>query len=407
MSAGPSGVPDVLSALSSGTVPVAVEPVHTAEQAAELDLMLWRIRGTRAVQLRGLQGGSATFDVGLRRPVAMASDLRALFGRDLLDCRRDGDVFRVRLAAPPATPDRTAAPAASVPLTGRWTAEPVAEPEPAPALVPEDPEPLAPGTAAAAARLEDPAALADAVDADPDVLVVLIDHELRIRAAYGGLRPPWGPREETVAGAALGDVAPPHLHRGLTDRVAAVLRGTTASHVYTSAGPGRVFEVALRPVRLDDRVAGCRATVRDVTDRHRERERIRDLTAVFEVAFREAPTGQALLGPDGTWLRTNDALHRLLGRAAEELQGTALAALLDEGEARRERAFRAEVDRGDRVRFAVDLDPRAAGLSTVGVRAHVAAITSPEGRVRAYVAHLAPTGELPVELDPEIVDGPW
>jgi len=405
MTAGPSGVPDVLSALSSGTVPVAVEPVHTAEQAAELDLMLWRIRGTRAVRLRGLQGGRATFDVGLGRPVAMASDLRALFGRDLRDCRRDGDVFRVRLLAPPATPDRTAAPAASVPLTGRWAAEPVAEPEPEPA--PEVAAPLAPRTTTSAARLEDPAALADALDTDPDVLVLLIDHELRIRAAYGGLRPPWGPREETVAGAALGDVAPPHLHRGLTDRVAAVLRGTTASHVYTSAGPGRVFEVALRPLHLDDGVAGCRATVRDVTDRHRERERIRDLTAVFEVAFREAPTGQALLAPDGTWLRTNDALHRLLGRAAEELQGAALADLLDAGEARRERGFRAEADRGDRVRFAVDLDPRAARLSTVGLRAHVAAITGPDERVRAYVVHLAPTGELPVELDPEVVDGPW
>jgi PAS domain-containing protein len=413
MSVPPSGVPDLISALSSGTVPVAIAPVHTREQGAELELMLWRIRGTRTVALRGLEGGTATFDVGLRRPVAMASDLKALFGRDLVGCRREGDVFRVALVAPPATHAPSAAAPSTTPLTGRWAVgaeEPAAPPTPS---VPDvgapagSPFPAAFATSADVARLADPATLVRTLDADPGSLVLLLDTEGRIRAVHGALRPPWGPRAETVVGAALNDVAPPHLHRGLADRVAAVLRGAAASQVYTTAGAGRAFEIELRPVELGGRVVGCRATVRDVTGAHHDRELLRDLTGVFEVAFREAPTGQALMSPDGTWLRTNPALHELLRRDSGALHGTALADLLSEADAERERRLRGEVARGGRTRYAVDLDPRAAGLTSAGVRAHVAAIATPDGRIRGYFVHFAPTDELPAALDPEVVDGPW
>ncbi|MDO9410688.1 PAS domain-containing protein [Patulibacter sp.] len=411
MTAGPPGVPDLISSLSQGTVPIVVEPVHTAAQAAELDLMLWRIRGTSAVELRELDAGEATFDVGLGRPVAMASDLRTLFGRDLVSCRREDGVFRVRLSAPPVTHDLAAPDGHAAPLTGRWEAASPDVPGPDDGdgtPVGDDPdEPIAPVPLGAPLRLADPAVLVDALDADPTTLVLLIDHELVIRAVHGGLPAPWGDHAPPAVGASLNDVAPPHLHRGLADRVSAVLRGADVAQVWTTADGGDAHEVALRPVQRDGRVIGCRATVSDVSDRRHDRELLRDLTAVFEVAFREAPDGQGLLAPDGTWLRSNPALHRLLGRSSGELRGRALADLLEPADAGREAELRLEAERGDRERYAVDLDPRVAAAAGVGVRVLAAAIRAPGGGVRGYVVHAVTTDELPDELTPEIVEGPW
>ncbi|CAB4945478.1 unannotated protein [freshwater metagenome] len=406
----PPDVPGLISALSSGTVPVAIGPVHTAEQAAELDLLLWRIAGTSGVELRELDGGEATFEVRLGRPVALAGDLRTLFGRDLVSCSRDGDVFRVLLAAPPVAHAHAGADEGLVPFTGRWGdepggAEPVDDAGTDDVVVPEEPD--RPVPLGAALRLGDPAVLAGALDADPTLLVLLVDHELVLRAVHGGLRPPWTDGAPARPGASLNDVAPPHLHRGLADRVSAVLRGAEDPQVWSTTAGDRAHEVVLRRVERDGRVIGCRATVSDVTGRQHDRELLRDVTGAFEVAFREAPVGQALLAPDGTWLRGNPALHRLLARSPAELRGHALADLLEPADAAREAELRLEVERGDRERYAVDLAPRVAAPAGLGVRAHVAPIPAPGGGVRGYVAHFATTDELPDELAPEVVEGPW
>jgi diguanylate cyclase (GGDEF)-like protein/PAS domain S-box-containing protein len=60
----------------------------------------------------------------------------------------------------------------------------------------------------------------------------------------------------------------------------------------------------------------------DLSDRRAAEAEHRDLDATFETAFTGAPSGVALIGLDGRFLRVNPALCELLGRAEDELVGS-------------------------------------------------------------------------------------
>jgi PAS domain S-box-containing protein len=60
----------------------------------------------------------------------------------------------------------------------------------------------------------------------------------------------------------------------------------------------------------------------DLSDRRAAEAEDRDLDATFETAFTSAPSGVALIGLDGRFLRVNPALCELLGRAEDELVGS-------------------------------------------------------------------------------------
>lgn len=93
--------------LSTGVVPVLVRPVAAPEVAELVSLVLWRIRGVGGVELVGIEGGAAEFAVTLLRPVALGSDLRSAFGREVIACRKEDDRFVVDVH-PPAAPTATA-----------------------------------------------------------------------------------------------------------------------------------------------------------------------------------------------------------------------------------------------------------------------------------------------------------
>src|SRR5215470_17109077 len=61
---------------------------------------------------------------------------------------------------------------------------------------------------------------------------------------------------------------------------------------------------------------------RDIGERRRAEEARRALAHSeerFRVTFENAPVGMAHVGPDGRWLRVNEALCRILGYPPEEL----------------------------------------------------------------------------------------
>jgi PAS domain S-box-containing protein len=59
--------------------------------------------------------------------------------------------------------------------------------------------------------------------------------------------------------------------------------------------------------------------VRDVTERKRTEEELREVTTRFRIAFESAPNGIALVGIDGQLLQVNPALCEIFGRSAEDL----------------------------------------------------------------------------------------
>ncbi len=93
--------------------------------------------------------------------------------------------------------------------------------------------------------------------------------------------------------------------------------GDVVEHEYVMriAGEERHFEA--RMVRRDD--GAIVTTVRNITERHRAANKLRESEALFRVAFSHSAIGVALVSLDGRWLQVNAALCRILGYSESEL----------------------------------------------------------------------------------------
>jgi diguanylate cyclase (GGDEF)-like protein/PAS domain S-box-containing protein len=90
----------------------------------------------------------------------------------------------------------------------------------------------------------------------------------------------------------------------------------------TAGGDWRWVETRARALRDDDgRFVGVQSSARDITDRKAAEEARRIADEQFRTAFDDALVGIALVAPDGSWLRVNDALCEIVGRQWDELRG--------------------------------------------------------------------------------------
>jgi PAS domain S-box-containing protein len=67
------------------------------------------------------------------------------------------------------------------------------------------------------------------------------------------------------------------------------------------------------------------AILRDVSERHRAEEEVRESEELFRTAMQSSPIGMALRGLDGRWLAVNRALCELVGYSEEELRQLGVA----------------------------------------------------------------------------------
>jgi PAS domain S-box-containing protein len=111
--------------------------------------------------------------------------------------------------------------------------------------------------------------------------------------------------------------------RALFDRAAETGEVIDHEYVLPIAGEDRHFEA--RVVRRDD---GAMVTmVRNITERHRAANKLRESEARFRVAFSHSAIGVALVSLEGRWLQVNAALCRILGYSELELLATTRQAL--------------------------------------------------------------------------------
>ena len=85
---------------------------------------------------------------------------------------------------------------------------------------------------------------------------------------------------------------------------------------------GTVFPVEMRTYLLRDpsgRPTGMWAIVRDITERKRAEEALRESEERFRTLFRDAPIGVAIAGADSRFLDANEAFCSMLGYSKEEL----------------------------------------------------------------------------------------
>ncbi len=74
----------------------------------------------------------------------------------------------------------------------------------------------------------------------------------------------------------------------------------------------------------------------------------------FELAFNDGQIGMALVSLDGTWLRVNPALCRIVGYSEEELLGARIQDITHPGDLDKDLDLMAEMVRGERVRYGME-----------------------------------------------------
>jgi len=91
---------------------------------------------------------------------------------------------------------------------------------------------------------------------------------------------------------------------------------------YRKGGEEFNLEWQVAPIRGSDGViTNFVAIQRDITERKRAEEALRESEERFAGAFEHAPIGVALVSPVGRWLKVNRALCNLIGYSEEELLG--------------------------------------------------------------------------------------
>lgn len=99
----------------------------------------------------------------------------------------------------------------------------------------------------------------------------------------------------------------------------AVQRGEAFHQEYRFGGAGSPARWVLGQAVPDPVLGGWVGCITDITGRKQIEDELRQSEARFRTVFERAPVGIAEVTPDGTWLRVNQTLCRLLGYSPEEL----------------------------------------------------------------------------------------
>ncbi len=118
------------------------------------------------------------------------------------------------------------------------------------------------------------------------------------------------------------------------------------SHDTLEFKDGRVFERYSRPQRLDGTVVGRVWSFRDVTERQRAAQELRESEQRFRRVFNEGPLPIAVVDLDLRITNVNKALCRFVGRTRQELVGTTFEWLTHPDDVRKDTELNWQISAG-------------------------------------------------------------
>ncbi|HKI37557.1 MAG TPA: PAS domain S-box protein [Gemmataceae bacterium] len=164
------------------------------------------------------------------------------------------------------------------------------------------------------------------VEAAPDAIITIDDHGI-VETVNPAVRQVFGYEPGEVIGQSVGVLMPEPYRSEHDGYIANYLRTGVARAVgCASEVPGRRKDGTTIPLDrtitetwLKGRRIFC-GIVRDITERKRAQEALRESEERFRAAFDQAAVGMAQVGLDGRWLRVNRKLCEIVGYTPEELQ---------------------------------------------------------------------------------------
>ncbi|MDX6724240.1 MAG: hypothetical protein QOD73_2644, partial [Solirubrobacteraceae bacterium] len=248
---------------------------------------------------------------------------------------------------------------------------------------------------ATASRAEDAThrqAIADRVLQSSVDGILAFDRHLHITAWNPSMEELFGLTADEVVGRSIFAVLPCFLQNGEAPRFRATLEGDApVSHgcPFSVERTGRtgLVDCHYSPLRDEDgATSGGLAIFRDRTRTSDVALALRDAREQFTELFEHAPIGMAVIEMDGeqigTFLRVNDALCRITGRAAGELIGCSIIDVTDPADAPAEVALAGRMLSGELPRYRLEKRLRHAGGAVVLVAAGVALLRSEDGSAR-------------------------
>ena len=126
----------------------------------------------------------------------------------------------------------------------------------------------------------------------------------------------------------------------------------------------------------------------DVTEQRHDAEERMEARERFRLAFEEAPTGMALVGPDGRWLQVNRALCEITGHSEEALLACSYQDIVHPEDLPGALARGERLLRGDLPSYQVEVRYLHSDGRPVQVRVSATLARHVDGRPRYFIAHI-------------------
>lgn len=175
-------------------------------------------------------------------------------------------------------------------------------------------------------------------DAVPGMTAWVIDRELRCRFAAGAGFPSVTGGSDACVDRPLAQLLSADRFEAARRRLEECFAGLTSTEENARPGRHKFWSRYLPVATSSGAIEEVLVVNLEVTDRERTHEALRRSEASFSSAFDNSPIGMAIIAPDGSVLRANDAFCALTRRSREELHRGSWSELIhpDDVESNRE-----------------------------------------------------------------------